>query len=49
MENKNEMLLARETIVRNLRKELLGPGSEYSIPDDEYEIITDLPEIRYIA
>lgn len=26
---------------------MLGPGSEYSLPDKDHEIITDLPETRY--
>ncbi len=44
----NELLLqARQELIDNIRRELLGPGSEYSIPDEEHEIITDLPEIRY--
>ncbi|MEL7655038.1 MAG: helicase-related protein, partial [Bacillota bacterium] len=38
---------ARNLLIREVRKELLGPGSEYSIPDDAREIITDLPEVRY--
>ena len=41
------LLDARERIISEIRKELLGPGSEYSIPDDQHEIITDLPEVRY--
>jgi hypothetical protein len=40
-------LKARDILVLEIRKELLGPGSEYSIPDAEHEIITDLPEVRY--
>lgn len=38
---------ARKLLIEEVRKELLGPGSEYSIPDDAHEIITDLPEVRY--
>ena len=38
---------ARKFLIEEMRKELLGPGSEYSIPDDAHEIITDLPEVRY--
>jgi len=38
---------ARKPLIDEIRKELLGPGSEYSIPDEEHEIITDLPEVRY--
>ncbi|WP_018885348.1 helicase-related protein [Paenibacillus massiliensis] len=42
-----ELLATRTQLIKELRKELLGPGSEYSIPDEDHEIITDLPEIRY--
>lgn len=38
---------AREALISEIKKELLGPGSEYSIPDTAHEIITDLPEVRY--
>ena len=43
-----ELLLdARKTLIEEIRKELMGPGSEFSIPDEQHEIITDLPEVRY--
>lgn len=42
-----DILSARSKLLKQLRSEMLGPGSEYSLPDDEHEIITDLPEIRY--
>lgn len=45
--DKQLLLNARETIAKEIRKELLGPGSEFSIPDEQHEIITDLPEVRY--
>ncbi|EGO63408.1 helicase-related protein [Acetonema longum] len=38
---------ARNVLINEVRKELLGPGSEHSIPDESHEIITDLPEVRY--
>lgn len=38
---------ARNVLIDEIKKELLGPGSEYSIPDADHEIITDLPEVRY--
>lgn len=41
------MCETRQKFVSEMKKELLGPGSEYSVPDAEHEIITDLPEIRY--
>lgn len=42
-----DVLSARTNLLKELKRELLGPGSEYSLPDEEHEIITDLPEIRY--
>ncbi|MCA1292221.1 helicase [Paenibacillus sp. alder61] len=42
-----ELLTTRTQLINELRKEILGPGSEYSIPYEDYEIITDLPETRY--
>ena len=48
MENiKNEMTRIREDYSEIMRQELLGPGSEISIPDAEHEIITEFPEERY--
>lgn len=44
---KDKFLEAREVLIREIGKELLGPGSEISIPDEAHEIITDLPEVRY--
>ncbi|WHY78383.1 helicase-related protein [Neobacillus sp. WH10] len=41
------LIETRNGLVSKLRKEFLGPGSEISIPDEENEMITDLPEIRY--
>lgn len=43
----DSMLEARKKFIIEMKKELLGPGSEYPLPDEEHEIITDLPEIRY--
>ncbi len=42
-------LKAREHLLRVMRAELLGPGSEASHPEDdiESETITSLPEVRY--
>lgn len=42
-----ELLTTRTQLIKELKKELLGPGSEISIPDEDHEIITDLPETRY--
>jgi hypothetical protein len=43
----NLFLETRIELVSKIKKELLGPGSEYSIPDEDHELITDLPEVRY--
>ena len=45
--NMGKLFEAREYLLNEFRKELLGPGSEISYPDAEHEIITDLPEVRY--
>jgi len=44
---KEELKDARAELIFQVKKELLGPGSEFSVPNDEHEIITDMPEIRY--
>lgn len=44
---KEQCSLARDFLVSKLKDELLGPGSENCLPNREYEIITDLPEVRY--
>ncbi|MEY9096705.1 helicase-related protein [Paenibacillus sp. RC84] len=44
---RDTLLDTRKDLFDQVKKELLGPGSEYSIPDEEHEIITDLPEVRY--
>jgi hypothetical protein len=46
-EIRKQVYIARDLLINEIKKELLGPGSEHSIPDAEHEIITDLPEVRY--
>ena len=43
----SEMIQARDEYIRLIKNELLGPGSEISIPDAEHEIITNAPQVRY--
>lgn len=45
--DKKEMLKTRDDFIELIKKELLGPGSEVSIPDEEHELITTSPEKRY--
>ena len=46
-EIKSEMIDAREEYIEIIRDELLGPGSEFSVPDKEHEIISASPISRY--
>ena len=41
-----ELFDAREALILEIKNELQGPGSEYSIPEANHELITDLPEVR---
>lgn len=47
MNIKTEMIPIRDEYIQQIKNELLGPGSEYSIPDAEHEIISSSPEKRY--
>lgn len=47
MVEKNKIIKAREDYIELIKKELLGPGSEISIPDEEHELISDSPNTRY--
>ena len=46
MASRNDMLKTRDEYINGIRKELLGPGSEISIPDEEHELITN-SDVRY--
>lgn len=41
------MLIAREEYIRLIKSELLGPGSEFTVPDAEHELISSSPISRY--
>ena len=47
MSSINEFLSARDEYIARVKEELLGPGSEISIPDAEHELITNPPDVRY--
>ena len=47
MSSINEFLSARDEYIARVKEELLGPGSEISIPDAEHELITNSPDVRY--
>lgn len=44
---REDCIKARDLLKSDLCCEVVGPGSEGSLPDKETEIITDLPESRY--
>ena len=47
MRSISEFLAARDEYIARVKAELLGPGSEISIPDAEHELITNSPDVRY--
>ncbi len=44
---KQELIAAREEYVKSVKTELIGPGSEFSFPDAEHELISASPSARY--
>ena len=46
-EIRKEMISAREEYIGIIRAELLGPGSEFSLPDADHELISSTPTSRY--
>lgn len=46
-ELKMKMVSTRTDYISLIKEELLGPGSEISIPDKEHELISVAPNIRY--
>ena len=47
MDIRQNLIGTREEYIKSIHDELLGPGSEISIPDAEHEIISGVPEVRY--
>jgi len=46
-EIREQMIAAREEYIELVKKELLGPGSEFSVPDAAHELISSSPTSRY--
>jgi hypothetical protein len=46
-EIRETMISAREEYIQLIKSELLGPGSEFDVPDAEHEIISSNPISRY--
>ena len=46
-EIQEQLIRARDEYIRLIKSELLGPGSEFNIPDAEHELISSSPMLRY--
>lgn len=46
-EIRSQMIDAREEYIGIIRSEIMGPGSEFNIPDAEHELISAKPDSRY--
>lgn len=46
-EIRKQLIDAREEYIKIIKSELLGPGSEISLPDIEHELISSTPTSRY--
>lgn len=44
---REQMIVAREEYIKLIKSELLGPGSEFTVPDMEHELISSSPTSRY--
>lgn len=47
IEKTKKYIEARRQYIALIKDELLGPGSEISIPDTQHELITNSPDVRY--
>ena len=46
-EIRTAMITAREEYIKMIKAELMGPGSEFSLPDEDHEIVSAKPTSRY--
>ena len=46
-EIREQLIAARDEYIELIKAELMGPGSEFSIPDHEHELISSSPLSRY--
>jgi hypothetical protein len=46
-EVKEQLIFSREEYINLIKAELIGPGSEFSVPDIKYELISSNPISRY--
>ena len=46
-EIRKNLIDARDIYIREIKNELLGPGSEFEVPDADHELISSSPTSRY--
>lgn len=46
-EIRRQLIEARDEYIRTIKSEIMGPGSEFSVPDAEHELISARPDSRY--
>lgn len=46
-EIRRDMITAGDDLIKIMRSELMGPGSEFDFPDKEHELISSSPLSRY--
>jgi len=46
-EIRKQLIGSRDEYINLIKSELLGPGSEFSVPDIEHELISSSPMSRY--
>ena len=46
-ELRHQLISARDEYIQIIKSEIIGPGSEFSVPDAEHELISARPDSRY--
>lgn len=46
-EIREQLVAARDEYIQLIKNEIMGPGSEFSTPDKEHELISSSPLSRY--
>lgn len=46
-ELRHQLISARDEYIQTIKSEIMGPGSEFSVPDADHELISARPDSRY--
>lgn len=46
-ELRHQLITARDEYIQTIKSEIMGPGSEFSVPDADHELISARPDSRY--